>query len=182
MIRVIAGTARSIHLETATGSRVRPTLDRVREAAFNILMPRLEGCRFADCFAGSGANGIEALSRGAAHCAFVDRERRCLDIVERNLTKTRLDPKATCHCLKLPQGMRKLGALELPFDLVYADPPFDFTEYEAFLAGLLEHALLNAQATVVIEHAADRPMPVGVQSLTRTRQATYGTVSLSFFS
>jgi 16S rRNA (guanine(966)-N(2))-methyltransferase RsmD len=182
MIRVIAGTAKSIQLETAAGTRVRPTLDRVREAAFSILMPRLEGCRFADCFAGSGANGIEALSRGAAHCVFVDHDRHCLDIVERNLAKTRLDPKATCHRLKLPQGMAQLSVLEPPFDLVYADPPFDFSEYEAFLAGLLQHGLLNAQATVVIEHAADGPLPDGVRSLTRTRQATYGTVSLSFFS
>lgn len=182
MLRVIAGTARGIRLETAEGKRVRPTLDRVREAAFSILMPRLEGCRFADLFAGSGANGIEALSRGASHCAFIDQDRHCLDIMQRNLEKTRLRPKAVCHRLTLPQGIAQLQHLEPPFDVIYADPPFDFTAYETLLERLLQHSLIAAQAIVIIEHATDTPMPDRAGSLTRIRDASYGTVTLSFFS
>jgi len=182
MIRVIAGSARGIRLETAEGKRVRPTLDRVREAAFSILTPRLEGCRFADLFAGSGANGVEALSRGATHCAFVDSSRASLDIVERNLAKARLGGKATCYRTVLPQGMAQLARAEAPFHIVYADPPFDFGDYEGLLTGLAEHALLASQAIAIIEHATEHPTPETAGVLTRTRQKTYGTVTLSFFS
>lgn len=182
MVRVIAGSARGIRLETAEGSRVRPTLDRVREAAFSILTPRLDGCRFADLFAGSGANGIEALSRGAASCVFVDHDGRCLDIVERNLEKTRLVAKADCRRLTLPQGIARLGQAEPPFQVVYADPPFDFEAYEELLSGLVHHELLASEALVIIEHASNIPLPEHVVSLTRTRDAVYGTVTLSFFS
>ena len=182
MIRVIAGTARGIRLEAGAGKRVRPTLDRVREAAFSILMPRLDGCRFADLFAGSGANGIEALSRGAAHCAFVDNYRDSLDMIERNLAKARLDASAACYRLALPQGMAQLRDREPPFDLIYADPPFDFENYEELMTHLAEHALLAPQGTAIIEHATDCPMIETAGDLTRTRQCTYGTVTLSFFS
>ncbi len=182
MIRVIAGSARGIRLQTAEGRRVRPTLDRVREACFSILTPRLEGARFADLFAGSGANGIEALSRGAAYCAFVDNDRRSLDLVEQNLDKTRLDAKGTCHRFALPQGMAQLRTRKSPFDLVYADPPFDFTAYDQLLSGLAAENLLAPQGLVIIEHATDATVPETVDPLTRTRQATYGNVTLSFFS
>jgi 16S rRNA (guanine(966)-N(2))-methyltransferase RsmD len=182
MLRVIAGTARGIRLDAPQGKRVRPTLDRVREAAFSILMPRLEGCRFADIFAGSGANGIEALSRGAAYCGFIDISRDSLDIVERNLGKTKLGTKAACYRFALPQGMAQLRGIEAPFDFVYADPPFDFSEYKALLAELARHGVLAPQGTAIIEHAKSHPMPETVGSLVLTRQCTYGTVTLSFFA
>ena len=102
-MRVIAGTARGMRLAAPAGLRVRPTSDRVRESLFNIIAPRIEGARFLDLFAGTGANGIEALSRGAAFCSFVDQDARSLAVVRGNLEVTRLIARAQLHRCKLPE-------------------------------------------------------------------------------
>ncbi|MCC6696771.1 MAG: 16S rRNA (guanine(966)-N(2))-methyltransferase RsmD [Candidatus Hydrogenedentes bacterium] len=182
MPRVIAGLAKGIRLDAPEGATVRPTLDRVRESLFSILMPRLPGARFADLFAGSGANGIEALSRGAAAAVFVDSDARSLDSVQQNLARAKLSATATQYQLRLPSGLTRLRKTEAPFDLVYADPPFDFTSYDALLETLVSDELLRPQGLVIIEHASTVAMPGSVRSLTRQRQVTYGTVTLTFFA
>ena len=96
-MRIIAGTAKGARLESPIGNDIRPTLDRVRESLFNIIAPRLECGPFLDLFAGTGANGIEALSRGAAQADFIDRDPRPTALVEKNLDRTRLSDRAsTC--------------------------------------------------------------------------------------
>lgn len=182
MLRVIAGTAKGVRLETPKGVHVRPTLDRVREAAFSILLPRIAGARFADLFAGSGANGIEALSRGAEACAFVDSDPRSLTNVEHNLERTHLAGKAACYRLALPDGLGRLRLREAPFHIVFADPPFDFAGYDILLERIAAEALLAPEGVVVIEHAKDAPTPEAAGGLIRNRQSTYGTVTLSFFA
>ena len=123
-MRVIAGSARRLQLETVPGTDTRPTTDKIKETLFNILQPRVGGADFLDLFAGSGAIGIEALSRGAASAVFVENDRRAVTCIKKNLEHTRLSQKAAV----LPfEAMASLGRLEREgrsFDLIFLDPPY----------------------------------------------------------
>ncbi len=178
-MRVIAGTARGIPLLPPHKSLpIRPTLDRVRESLFSILGTRIEGGRFLDLFAGTGAHGIEALSRGAAEAVFVDGDARALKLVRDNLVKTRLERGAVCLKLRLPA---QLPALRGPFAVAFADPPYEFDDYSGLLAGLSEHHLLAEGGLFVLEHARKNSPPEAQGILLRTRQAHYGDTTLSFY-
>lgn len=178
-MRVIAGSARGIPLLSPPKSLpIRPTLDRVRESLFSILGPRIAECRFLDLFSGTGANGIEALSRGASQAVFVDGDARALRLVRENLLKTHLEDRATCLTLRLPT---QLGTLRGPFHLVFADPPYEFQDYAGLLLGLCEAKLLAEEGLFVLEHARKVPAPVPPEGLRHTRTAQYGDTSLSFY-
>ena len=181
-MRVIAGTARGTRLATAKDERIRPTLDRVREALFNILAPRIENARFLDLFAGTGANGIEALSRGAAAATFVDNDGRSLAIVRRNLAAARVAARARLHRFSLHRDLAALAEGREQFDVIFADPPYGFGEYEALLAGVCQHSLLAPGGVMVVEHARRATIASGTTGLECTRQAEYGDTSLSFYA
>lgn len=179
-LRVIAGTARGLRLASPSpGLPIRPTLDRVREAVFNILGPRLPQARFLDLFSGTGANGIEALSRGAAHACFVDGHSGALAIIRENLAHTRLDAQANCLYLRLPEELHRLSG---PFDIIYADPPHTFPAYAALLQGMGERTLLTPEGILVLEHARRMALEEGYGALHRVRQASYGETAISFFA
>lgn len=181
-MRVIGGRARGTALAAvAPGLPLRPTLDRVREALFNILQPRLPGCRFLDLYAGSGANGIEALSRGAAAAVFADAHPKALELVKRNLAKTRLDGQARCTRLRLPEDLPRLADLG-PFDIVYADPPRDNAPFAALLQHIAAGRLLAPEGVAVFEHAPGAALPETLEGLERYRLAAYGNTQLSFFT
>lgn len=164
------------------GYDVRPTLDRVRESLFNILSPRIEGARFLDLYAGTGANGIEALSRGAASATFVDNDPRSLAAVERNLTAAKLRKSADVRRLTLPDGLRTLWTDGKTFDVVFADPPYADIEYDRLLAEIDSARLLAEGGIVVVEHSARVSLPDEIGPFERYRVAKYGEIALSFFS
>ncbi len=178
-MRIIAGQAKGIKLSPPPKElAIRPTLDRVREALFSILMPRLEGARFLDLFAGTGANGIEALSRGAAACVFVDGDARALKLVRENVVRAKLERGAECLKLHIPKDLRLLKG---PFDVIFADPPYAFGEHEGVLKGLQTYHLLAPEGVFVLEHGRKADLPEQVENLVRTRQAAYGDTLLSFY-
>ncbi len=181
-MRVIAGQARGVTLHTPPGQQVRPTLDRVRESLFSILMPRLPGCRFLDLFAGTGANGIEALSRGAAWAAFVEEDVAVSKILDANLDRTRLADRAKTYRVTLPEGLRAVARREEPFDIAFADPPYAFRDFVGFMILLRENALLAEEAVVVLEHGAQCAVETDLAGFTCFRTCRYGNVALSFFS
>ena len=181
MLRVIAGAAKGLRLETPRGS-VRPTLDRVREALFSILYTRLEGARFADLYAGSGANGIEALSRGAAHCAFVDADAQAIHTIGKNVFHTKLEHKARSYQLTLPGSLGVVASKEAPFDIVFCDPPFKDTNYTDLLSQVIEHKMLTNCGIVVIEHESTAKLPPSVGHLHKCRDARYGRIEMTFFT
>lgn len=125
-MRVIAGTAGGRRLVAPKGDRTRPTADRVREALFSSLQPRLPGARVLDLFAGSGALAIEALSRGAAHATLVERARPALAAIRSNLDTAGVADRATVVASELPGALTKV---EGPFDLVLLDPPYALAEH-----------------------------------------------------
>lgn len=177
-MRVIAGSARGVPLFSPEGDALRPTLDRVRENLFNILQPWFPGARFLDLFAGTGANGIEALSRGAEAVTFVEADRTAMNLVRRNLEKTRLTDHAVCLQLRLPDH---LGQVPGQYDVIFADPPYALEDLEGLLSAIAARDLLREDGILVLEHSRKRSVPEMVGGLTQTRHKKYGETSLSFY-
>ncbi len=177
-MRVIAGTARGIRLKSFEGTEIRPTLDRVRESVFNILAPRILEARFLDLFAGTGANGIEALSRGAELAVFVETHRKALQLIRDNLARAR-QTQAQLAPLEIPRELRQLRG---EFDIIYADPPFEWREHEALLNTLSELELLAPEGVLLIEHPVKKVvLPDTCAGFEKYRDARYGNTGLSFY-
>lgn len=170
-MRIVAGTARGRRIETPPGDAVRPTTDRVREATFNALwsMDVIDDATVLDLFAGSGANGLEALSRGVAHATFVERDRRVADLVRRNLAHLGFADRA-----EVVVGDAAILAPGLgPVDLVLCDPPYDFDGWDELLRAL--------RAEVVVAES-DRPIePVEGWELARSKRygSTFVTILIA---
>lgn len=178
--RVIAGTARSIRLE-APGEGTRPLADRVKQTLFAILDPDLRGATVLDLFAGSGAGGIEALSRGAAHATFVEREAGAIRTISANLRRTGLADRATVTRGEVLAWLRDPArAAGPPYDLVLLDPPYEDT---AALTAALE-ALgpqLAPGARVVAKHFWRDAPPALVGLLASDRERRFGETALTFY-
>ncbi|MGA2050394.1 MAG: 16S rRNA (guanine(966)-N(2))-methyltransferase RsmD [Terracidiphilus sp.] len=183
-MRIIAGSYRSRSLEAPPGLATRPTSDRLRETLFNVLAPRIEGAAFLDLYAGSGAVGIEALSRGAASVEFVDRAPAALKILRTNLFRLGLTAGFRIHAASVKTTLQRINPLE-EFDLVFLDPPYDAaTEYSATL-GLLGGGgagLLTSGALVIAEHRRKERLEARYGDLERTRLLEQGDAALSFYS
>lgn len=180
-MRVIAGSARGRKLTAVPGPAVRPTSDRVKEAVFSMLESRfgLRGARILDLYAGSGALGIEALSRGAAAVVFVDRHAAAVAVVRRNLAACGF----TSRLLTMPaqKALARLEDEQAAFDGVFLDPPYASDEAAESLVRLGGGLLLAPGAWVVVEHAAATPMPErgGVLGLILTKG--YGSTHVSVY-
>jgi 16S rRNA (guanine966-N2)-methyltransferase len=172
-MRVIAGTARGVPLTAPRGDKTRPITDRVKETLFAILGDRVPDARVLDLYAGSGAIGIEALSRGAEHADFVERDRAALTALRANLERTRLTG-ASVHEADVE---RFLAAAEGPWDLVVLDPPYEVRAIVAPLRALV--SLLAPGASVVIKHFWRTETPE-VDGLAVVRQRRFGETMLSF--
>ena len=167
-MRVVAGSVRGRRIAAPPGTDTRPTTDRVREAMFNALgsLGAVDGAVVADLFAGSGALGIEALSRGAASAHFVESDRRAVAVIEENLATLGLDDRGVV--LRRPvEGA--LDDLPAPLDLVLADPPYSFEEWAALLGEVAPR--LADDGLVVIESGRAIDLPPGWE---RVRERTYG--------
>jgi 16S rRNA (guanine(966)-N(2))-methyltransferase RsmD len=180
-MRVVAGIFRGRRLGAPTGRDVRPTPDRVREALFDILGATVRGCRFLDLFAGSGANGIEALSRGAERSVFVESERAALASLESNLASLGLSDEFQICRTPWPSALSRIEEFG-PYELVFADPPYAAADYRAILESLGGWSALAPDARVIVEHEARTELPVEAGGLFRTRTARYGNVALDFYS
>jgi 16S rRNA (guanine(966)-N(2))-methyltransferase RsmD len=185
-MRVIAGTYRSRPLTAPRGMATRPTSDRLRETLFNILAPHIEGARFADLYAGTGAVGIEALSRGAAHVTFVESAATAVTALRANLTALGIHSGIQLDQCSVPVALRTLARREQHFTLVYLDPPWeDAAAYTQSLKLLAESAaaLLAPEATVIAEHARRTSVALAdtYGSLKRYRKLEQGDAALSFY-
>lgn len=148
-MRVIAGSARSLPLKTAAGMDTRPTTDRIRETLFNMLGSTVPDCRFLDLFAGSGAIGIEALSRGAARAVFVEKNPKAAACIRQNLEFTRLDARAV---LLRTDVFAALGSMQEPaFDVIFMDPPYNCGLERRALEMLAPSHLADAHTLVIAE-------------------------------
>lgn len=151
MMRVIAGKAKRLKLVTIEGNDTRPTTDRVKETLFNILQPDLPGCRFLDLFAGSGAIGIEALSRGAKEAVFVENGRRVLNCIKDNLQTTRLFSQARVMECDVLSALTRLEREKEPFDIIFMDPPYDRGLEQQVLTALRQSCLVTEDTLIIVE-------------------------------
>src|SRR5438034_5683771 len=175
-MRIIAGTRRGHTIQAPKGLDTRPTSDRVRENVFNIVAPWVEGARVLDLYAGSGAMGLEALSRGAASAVFVEAEPQAIRAIERNLDKLRLTG-ATVLRRDAITGLAQEAASGRKYDLVLADPPYSMTDYDA-LARYLP-LVLAADGLVVLESAAKTEPELSRLAVRSTRR--YGSTPATVF-
>jgi 16S rRNA (guanine(966)-N(2))-methyltransferase RsmD len=186
-MRVIAGTYRSRILQAPPGLKTRPTSDRLRERLFNILAPQIPGARVADLYAGTGAIGIEAISRGAAFVLFCEKAPEALSVLQQNLKTLGIRDRFTVAGSSVAVALRKVDA---PFNIVILDPPYeqaaDYGETLHALAASSE-TLLAPDAIVVAEHASSRrsklnsPVADAYGSLRRYRSLEQGEAALSFY-
>jgi 16S rRNA (guanine966-N2)-methyltransferase len=177
-MRVIAGAFKGRHLKTPTWDGLRPTSDKLRETLFNILAPRIAGARVLDGYAGTGAVGIEALSRGAAHVTFVDSDVRATALIEQNLALCRVEDGYTIERGALPSVLRQSTDPE-PFDVIVLDPPYDAPNVAEALDAAARR--LAANGVLVLERATRRS-PEAPPSLTRTRDVKSGDSTLTFYT
>lgn len=180
-LRIIAGALGGRRIEVPGASAVRPTSERVREALFSILGERVAGARVLDAFAGSGALGLEAASRGALSVVFVEFDPTVAAVVAKNIE--RVGSPGGCRLLRA-DVLVALGGPELPgpFDLVLADPPYDAELGSRLLESLLGAGALASGSTIVVEGERGRPVAVGADPRLRLeRQATYGRTRLDLY-
>ena len=175
-IRVTGGDLRGFQLAEAGGDRLRPTSARVREAIFNVIAPRVAGAAALDLFAGTGALGFEALSRGAASAVFVESHRSAAQALARSLARAGLGERGSVVRGFLPAAA---ASLEGPFDLVFLDPPYDSDRALATLGAVAP--LLAAGGLVVYEHRSRYNPPQRPPGLTLTDRRVYGDTAVAFF-
>jgi 16S rRNA (guanine(966)-N(2))-methyltransferase RsmD len=180
-MRVIGGTAKGRRLSSLQTLALRPTPDRVREALFNILGSRIEAAVVLDLCAGTGAIGLEALSRGAREVVWVERHDAACRLIEKNLRLCALQQQGTVRRADVLQALPALKAAARQFDLIFLDPPYQSSLVEETLLSLGDGALLTPDGLVVAEHFFKRPPQEHYRQLRRMRVARFGDVALSFY-
>jgi 16S rRNA (guanine(966)-N(2))-methyltransferase RsmD len=184
-MRVIAGTYRSRLLVSPRGTATRPTSDRLRETLFNILSTRIEGCLFADLYAGTGAVGIEAISRGASHVWFAENAPTALAAINQNLTALKITRNFTVEDRGTGALLQRLAKLAKPVDIVFLDPPYEAeAEYEGtlnFFGSVRGRLLLAPDSLVIAEHSSKVDLPKRFGGLEHTRLLRQGDAALSFY-
>jgi 16S rRNA (guanine(966)-N(2))-methyltransferase RsmD len=172
-MRVIAGEYRSRLLKSLPGEEIRPTPDRLRESLFNILAPLIQGARFLDAYAGTGAVGIEALSRGAAHVTFLERSRSAAQLIRENLASLGITARA-----EVIHGKALRHLVQARADIVFLDPPYSLQkEYDAALAVLGA----DPPPLVIAQHSSRLELEKSYGDLTRTRVVKQGDNALTFY-
>jgi 16S rRNA (guanine966-N2)-methyltransferase len=180
-MRIIAGRYKGHRLATLKGSGTRPTRDQVREAVFNILEPKGPFLRVADLFAGSGAMGLEALSRWGGTALFVDSSRPALECIRENSIRLKLEERVEVQKRDLSRGIDFLKTLARPFDLVFMDPPYGKGWSALILPSLFSLSLLDQKGVLVLEHDASDPVPRQVGSWETGEARRYGRTKISIY-
>ena len=178
-MRVIAGTAKGHQLKVPKGTPTRPATDLVRGAIFAILENMAhDWTQMLDLFSGSGALGIEALSRGARWVDFVDRERRCCDIIRQNLTKTRLSARANVYCYDVAKAIRSLNK---EYNIIIMDPPYADSSIGELVTKLASSSLVGINSTVVVTHSPRLPLASSYAALKLIKERRHGDSCISIY-
>ncbi len=175
-MRVITGEARGRKLITLDGEDVRPTTDRVKEGMFNIIQFDLEGANVLDLFAGSGQLGIEAISRGAKHCSFVDSSNRSIDVVKQNLKSVGFEKRASVFC---GDSKMYIALSKDKFDIALLDPPYNREIIDSVLPDVAEK--MNDWGIIICESAFNEALPQTAGEFTLHREYKYGKIKLTAY-
>ena len=174
-MRIIGGKNKGKKLKTFDGDEIRPTSDRARESLFNILMPRLLGCDFLDLWSGTGAVGIEAISRGANSVTFVDASKDSAKIAEFNLKSISNNTK-----VKVCDAIRFVKETNLKFDIIFFDPPYAYLGFEEIMLEVQSRNLLKEDGLFIYEHKSDKPSQQ-IKGFTLKDSRKYGIAVFDFY-
>jgi 16S rRNA (guanine966-N2)-methyltransferase len=181
-MRVIAGKYRSRRLKGPGTMRVRPTSDRLRETLFNVLGPSIADSYFVDLFAGTGAVGIEAISRGARDVFFVESSAKAARLIRENLASLEIQSGAEVIEADAVRGLERLASRRLIADFIFLDPPYDKAdEYSDVLEFLDASHLIAPRGIVIVEHFSKMELPQRLDRLECTREIEQGDTLLSFY-
>ena len=179
-VRVISGSARGLKLNTPGDDRVRPTTDRVKESMFNIVQDWVYDSQVLDLFAGSGALGIEALSRGASQAVFCDNSLDSIKIIKSNIEKARVADRSQIVSGDFKRCLRDMEAKNKSFDMIFVDPPYYEGLFEEVLDTIRSCKILKKDGIVIVEHDAKRPIGQ-VEGLEVYKEKKYGITMLTFY-
>jgi len=178
-MRVIAGKAKGHHLKVPGGTTTRPATDLVRGAIFSILETSAVGWgQVLDLFSGSGALGIEALSRGAGWVDFVEQKPRCCGIIKENLEKTKLEAQAHIYCCSVAKA---LSFLDKEYDIILMDPPYSDTSIGSLVAQLAMSRLVGASSTLVVTHSPHLPLKPAYAALKLVKEHRHGDSCIAIY-
>ena len=181
-MRVIAGKYRSRTLRSLKGQALRPTSDRLRETLFNILGAAVSGSTFVDLYAGTGAVGIEALSRGARHVIFAEQHAPAAALIRRNLESLGIGAEAEVLSMSVARAIERLETRNVHAQYIFLDPPYAAdAEYDSALEILRESPIVAPGARVIVEHLRKRELPERVGELELARVVEQGDAALSFY-
>jgi 16S rRNA (guanine(966)-N(2))-methyltransferase RsmD len=182
-MRIITGRFKGRRLVAPEGATVRPTSDRLRETLFNVIAARVPGARVADAFAGTGALGIEALSRGAAHVTFLEHDPRAQALIAENLQRCGIAEGYAMIRASVARGFEtvRTGPAFVPFDIILLDPPYAQTPDDLAAIVTSAAAAVAPNGLVVLEHARRQSAPESSGRLGRVRQIVAGDSALSFY-
>lgn len=178
-MRVISGKCRGTHLMAPEGMETRPTTDRIKETLFNMIAFDIPDCRFLDLFSGSGAIGIESLSRGAEKAVFVDQGEKALACIRGNLEKTKLMSNAKVMAMSVSQAINQLGKNKEQFDIIFLDPPYALEGIEQILQEIETNKLLSEEGYIILERSSNSIVKLP-QDLVLWKEKQYRTTTLSF--
>ncbi len=181
-MRIIGGILKGKKLNSLRGNKIRPTADRLRESIFNILSFRLQDTAVLDLFSGTGALGIEALSRGAAFAVFIDKYKGAISLIEQNVRSCSLEQKAKIIKWDITKNLKCIKDFRPAFNLVFMDPPYSENALSQTLANLHTSNSLVKGAGIVIEHTSFEPICPGLVEFTISDQRKYGKTLVSFLN
>ena len=181
MLRIIGGTARGIRIKAPDTDKTRPTLDRVKESVFNILMPYIADTNVLDLFSGSGNLGIETLSRGASKCVFVDQSKFCTNIICENLKKVKFTDRASVLNMTAERAISILAGKGEKFDIIFWDPPYNMNFLVKTLQMLDDFDIISKDGIIACEHQEDEIAPIELGRLIKFKFRSYGDTVYSFY-
>jgi 16S rRNA (guanine966-N2)-methyltransferase len=181
-LRIIGGAFKGKRLCSVRDTSIRPTADKLRESIFNILSQRVLDAVVLDLFAGTGALGIEALSRGAESVVFVDNRKSALSVLKKNIDSCMLDKKTNVIRWNIRQNLNCIKSKNQDFDLIFLDPPYDKNLIKPTLFNLDKSHSLKNGACVVVEHSLFEPIPADLLVFEPLDQRKYGKTLVSFLN
>ncbi|QVY63169.1 16S rRNA (guanine(966)-N(2))-methyltransferase RsmD [Cytobacillus gottheilii] len=180
-MRVVSGSQKGRSLKPVPGNTTRPTTDKVKEALFNIIGPYFEGGLCLDLFAGSGALGIEAISRGVDKVIFVDRERMAIQTIHDNLSSSGFTEQSEVYRNDAERALKAIIKRELVFDYIFLDPPYKKQQLVKLIELIDREALLAEDGTIICEHGSDVHLPEQIGSFVQYKHENYGMISISIY-
>jgi 16S rRNA (guanine(966)-N(2))-methyltransferase RsmD len=180
-MRIIAGEFRGRRIKQPASKKVRPTKDRIREAVFNIIAPAVSGSKVLDLFAGSGAYGLEALSRGAEKAVFIEKETESVDSIKENIELLGVEEDSEVITGDVFRKIKELNESKKEFSLIFSDPPYSVGMAKKTLIKIGHYDILLHSGIIIIEHNIEEGLPEAEGDLSLIKTRTYGKTSISIY-